>query len=249
MGREAQACHSAPAWTATDEMTVPAAWLLPAAAFAAALTIAAGPLGAAWMNFAFKPLTTLLLIAWAWPRGAADPARRRWVRTGLVLSWFGDVALLWPKEGFLPGLVAFLLAHLAYIAAFTRGLRLGARPAPFVLYALVAGLVLSQLWPGVPAALRGPVLAYVGALACMAAQAAAFWLAARGTPAEALARRAALGGALFLASDATLAWNRFAAPVPAAAFWILSTYWLAQAAIGGSLQSAANSPKDASTQG
>jgi hypothetical protein len=78
---------------------LPTAWLLPAAALGAALTIAAGPLGAAWMNFAFKPLTTLLIIAWAWPRGAGEGARRTWLRAGLVLSWFGDVALLWPQEG------------------------------------------------------------------------------------------------------------------------------------------------------
>lgn len=225
------------------------AWLLPAAALSAALTIAAGPLGAAWMNFAFKPLTTLLIIAWAWPRGAGEGTRRPWLRAGLVLSWFGDVALLWPQEGFVAGLVAFLLAHLAYIVAFTRALRLAARPAPFVLYAAVAAAVLSQVWPGVPAGLRLPVLGYVGALACMAAQAAAVWLAARGGPGEALARRAAIGGALFMASDATLAWNRFLAPVPAAGFWILASYWLAQMAIAASLQSASNSLEDASNRG
>lgn len=224
------------------------AWLLPAAALSAALAIAAGPLGAAWLNFAFKPLTTLLVIAWAWPRGAGEGARRSWLRVGLVLSWFGDVALLWPTEGFVPGLVAFLLAHLAYIVAFTRGLRFGARPVPFVLYAIVAALVLSRVWPGVPAGLRWPVLAYVAALACMAAQAAAVWLAAGHGIGHVLARRAAIGGALFLASDATLAWNRFLWPVPAAGFWILASYWLAQAAIASSLQSASNSPEDTSNR-
>lgn len=171
------------------------------------------------MNATFKPLTTLLIIAWAWPRGADDP-RRGWLRAGLWLSLAGDIALLWPREGFVPGLVAFLLAHLAYIAGFTRQAGFAARRWPFALYALAAAAVLAQLWPGVPAALRAPVLA----------------------------RRAAIGGALFLASDATLAWNRFLAPVPAAGFWILASYWLAQAAIAGSLQSAANSPEDG-TQG
>lgn len=212
--------------------------LLPLAALTAVLTIAAGPLGLAWMNFVFKPLTTLLIIAWAWPRGAGEGARRAWLRAGLVLSLVGDVALLWPERGFLPGLVAFLLAHLAYIVAFTRGLRLGARPGPFVAYALVAGGLLWRLWPGVPAPLRAPVLAYVAALACMAAQAAGAWLVARRGPAEAWAWRAAWGGALFVASDATLAFNRFSSPVPAAGFWILATYWLAQAAIAGSLRPA-----------
>lgn len=211
-------------------------WLLPAAVLTAALAIAAEPLGQAWLNFAFKPLTTLLLIAWAWPRGADDGPRRTWLRAGLWLSLVGDVALMWPQQGFLPGLVAFLLAHLAYIVAFTRGLRLAAKPLPFVAYSVLAALILSQMWPGVPSALRAPVLAYVGALACMAAQAAAFWLAARGSDAEPWARRAAIGGALFMASDATLAVNKFATALPAASFWILATYWLAQACIAGSLR-------------
>lgn len=210
-------------------------WLLWAAALTGVLAIAADPLGVRWMHLAFKPATTALLIAWAWPRGEADGARRTWIRTGLVLSWVGDVALLWPQQGFVPGLVSFLLAHLAYIVAFTRTARLGARLVPFLVYAALSAGLLAILWPGVPATLRLPVLAYVAALACMAAQSAASAGVARGTPAGRWAMRAAVGGALFLASDATLAWNRFLEPVPAAGFWILVTYWLAQTAIAASL--------------
>jgi uncharacterized membrane protein YhhN len=65
------------------------------------------------LAFVFKPLTTLLVIAFAWPRGAEAPKQRRFIRIGLVLSLAGDVFLLWPERGFVPGLVAFLLAHLA----------------------------------------------------------------------------------------------------------------------------------------
>lgn len=45
------------------------------------------------------------------------------------LSNAGDVFLLWLKEGALPGWVAFLLAHLAYIAAFCVPVRLAAKLA------------------------------------------------------------------------------------------------------------------------
>ncbi|MGM9487288.1 lysoplasmalogenase [Ideonella sp. YS5] len=219
--------------------------LLAAALAAAVLAIAAEPVGQPWLLFTFKPLATALLIAWAWPRGADHPARRAWIRAGLVLSWFGDVALLWPDSGFLPGLVAFLLAHLAYIAAFSHWQRFGVPWWPFAGYALLAAVILSRLWPGVPSALQLPVLAYVAALACMAAQAAAVAVARRGDADASLARRAMLGGALFLVSDATLAFSRFHAAVPMSALWILATYWLAQWAIAASLQSGANSPEDA----
>ena len=89
---------------------------------------------------------------------------------GLGLSLAGDVALLWSQQGFLPGLGAFLGAHLAYLVAFTRGVRLGVSPTAYAGYALLACGVLAVLWPGVPAGLRVPVAAYVLCLAAVAAQ-------------------------------------------------------------------------------
>ena len=187
------------------------------------------------LGFIFKPLTTLLIIAFAWPRGQAGSKQQRFVRIGLVLSLLGDVALLWPKEGFLPGLIAFLLAHLAYIAAFCVPVRLAARPLVFVVYAAIAALILSQLWAGVPPALRAPVVAYVLCLATMASQAGVWWRAAAGRTDAALARHAAIGGALFMVSDSLLAINKFAVPLPLASLWILLSYWVAQGFIAASL--------------
>lgn len=218
-------------------------WL---AALAAALAIASAPWAwnQPWLSFVFKPLATGLLIAWAWPRGAGDP-RQRWLLGGLAMSWLGDVALLWPERGFLPGLVSFLLAHVCYLVAFTRGTRWLAWPLAAAAYATVAALVLARLWPGVPVALRGPVLVYVMALAAMAAQAAGQWHMQRASAQAHLALRAAVGGALFMLSDALLATNRFAAPLAAASFWVLASYWCAQGLIAASLPAPA--PKNART--
>ena len=193
------------------------------------------------LAFVFKPLTTLLIIGYAWPRGANAPKQRHLVRIGLILSLAGDVFLLWPKEGFLPGLVAFLLAHLAYIAAFCLPVRLAAKPWVFAVYALVAAAILSVLWPGVPGALRVPVVAYVVCLATMAAQALVWWRssAAAQSADATLARAAALGGVLFMASDSLLAINKFGMPLPLASLWILLTYWLAQWCIASALEAAA----------
>ena len=212
-------------------------WLIAASAAIAILAVS-GALPAP-LGFAFKPLTTLLILAFAWPRGAAAPKQRRFIRIGLVLSLIGDVFLMWPKEGFMPGLVAFLLAHLAYIAAFAVPVRLAARPLVFVGCAALALLILAQLWPGIPGALRAPVVAYVVCLSTMAAQALVWWRSsvARVTADVSLARWAALGGVLFMVSDSLLAANKFAAPLPLAALWILATYWLAQACIASSLRS------------
>lgn len=191
----------------------------------AALSIAS----AAWaldlpvLNFVFKPLATVVVIVHAMQRGAAMALQRRWVLVGLCLSLVGDIALLWPRQGFLPGLVSFLLAHLAYLMAFTRTQRLAARPWVFAAYAIVAATILAMLWPGVPGGLRAPVVAYVLCLAAMAAQAAVLWRC--GVERGAVL---ALGGALFVASDALLATNKFAGGLPLANLWILSSYWTAQ---------------------
>jgi uncharacterized membrane protein YhhN len=223
----------------TPARALPALAGLALASGIGAILAALGTLPPSWL-FVLKPLTTALVIAYAWPRGTDAPKQRRLVLVGLVLSLAGDVALLWPKEGFLPGLVAFLLAHLAYIAAFCVPLRLGARPVVFAVYGGVAALILTPLWPGIPTALRAPVVAYVVCLATMAAQAGAWWRSsvARGSADAAFARSAALGGALFMVSDSLLAINKFASALPLASLWILATYWVAQGCIAAALRPA-----------
>ena len=215
-----------------------------AVAVSAALAIAAG---VGWLEppllFVFKPLTTLLVIAHAWLRDGGPPVVRRWVLSGLVLSLGGDVALLWPKEGFVPGLVSFLLAHLSYLVAFTRAAPFAARRWPFVAYALVAGGILSLLWAGVPGALRVPVVAYVLCLAAMAAQTAVVWRISQRGPDAGRGAVLALGGLLFVSSDALLATNKFALALPLSSLWILATYWTAQWCIGSWLRPAASGPR------
>jgi len=210
-------------------------YLLSAAAAIAAQTVWAAP----WAVYGgLKALTTLIVIAHAWRRGAPGQARTHALRAGLLLSLVGDVALLWPQQGFLPGLVAFLLAHAAYLWAFTRGVHLAAWPRAFAAYAVLAVAVLAVLWPGIPGGLRVPVVAYVLFLAAMAAQTASAWHAARHTGYSADRRRlagAALGGLLFLTSDALLATHRFHTPLPMASLWILASYWAAQWLIASAL--------------
>ncbi len=177
-----------------------------------------------------KPLATLILALAVRPAASAFPAYARWVRAALVASCIGD-ALLLAERGFVPGLLAFLVAHLCYLRAFCLHARLAARIAPFVAVALAAAAVLLAVWPDVPAALRAPVAAYVAVLYAMTAQASARALA---RPELAGVAFAAAGGALFMLSDTLLAIHRFTLPLPHASMWILLTYWTAQALIARS---------------
>ncbi|KRG74470.1 hypothetical protein ABB30_13890 [Stenotrophomonas ginsengisoli] len=188
-----------------------------------------------WLHWLCKPLATLWLIAWV--AGMTVPVMRqgyrRWVLAGLCLSLLGDVLLMLPQGLFVPGLVAFLLAHLCYIAAFAGDARAGALPAGIGLATLIGAGNLLALWQHLPAAMQVPVSAYVLVIAAMAALA----LAGAMRRMASLANRLAAGGALlFVASDSWLAWDRFAGPLPLAIVGVLLTYWAAQYLIAASVQ-------------
>ena len=211
--------------------TTPVRRILPfLGAVAAVLAIASAPwaLDRAWLNVAFKPLATLCVIAWAALGRSDDSLVKRWIVIGLVFSLLGDIALLWPVQGFLAGLVAFLLGHLSYLVALTRRVKFLASPPAFGVWAIVAASVLASLWAGVPGDMRVPVLVYVIALSAMAAQASSVWLARRGQPDAGKWRIVAIGAALFVLSDAILATDKFVGGVPLPTLWNLSLYWLGQ---------------------
>ncbi|WP_313435412.1 lysoplasmalogenase [Stenotrophomonas sp.] len=192
-----------------------------------------------WLHWFAKPATTLLIAGIAWQaRPAASPSYRRAVLAGMLLSCLGDIALMLPVDAFVPGLVAFLLAHVCYIVAFRAGLRAGAGLwGAFVLLGGFATLNVVGLWPHLPPPMRIPVLANVVVLASMAVLALArVW--ARPQPAAAepcSARWTAVGAVLFVASDSLLAWDRFAGGLPVASLLVLSTYYAAQYAIARSV--------------
>jgi len=202
---------------------------------AVAMLAIAGALDAEWrwLHYVCKPLATLLVVAMVLASASGDVRYRRAVLAGLLLSTLGDVFLMLPQSPQAPdwftfGLASFLFAHIAYLVAFCARAKLFTLKGPFFLYALLGGSVLAVLWPHLPGPLRGPVVAYVLVLATMAAQAGAVWQRLR----DRSAALAALGGAFFVASDATLAIDRFVAPFPVAVAVVLVTYWAAQTLIG-----------------
>lgn len=212
-------------------------WLA-AIALSAVLAIAGSYLSP-WLHYVFKPLTTLLIVAMLLRRGGegepevdAGTGYRRAILIGLLLSTLGDVFLMLPGDWFVFGLGSFLCAHIAYLVGLSRRAPWFAAVWPFPAYAALAAAVLSVLWPHLPGELRVPVIVYVVVLAAMAAQAAAAWRH-RASLATALA---ALGGAFFVASDATLAIDRFAAPFAAASTVVLASYWIAQTLIALSVR-------------
>jgi uncharacterized membrane protein YhhN len=203
-----------------------------AIAVSAALTIAAAGWKRRTAFYVLKPLTTLLIIGLALTQDAElylVPFYRPLVAAGMVFSLVGDVLLMLPRDRFVAGLVAFLVAHLLYIVAFTFD---GVRTTWWIAFPLAAYAVvlLRTLLPHVAARLKAPVKVYAGVLLAMA------WMAlergAAGLPGGAFA---AAGALLFVASDSALATDRFARRFRGAEAVVLGTYFAAQTLIALSI--------------
>src|ERR1700694_4709303 len=99
-----------------------AAWVALAIAIAVAavdwFAVARGNPQLRWVS---KPGTILVLVVAALAlHPTSNPQRAAFV-VALLLSLAGDVALLVGDRGFIPGLVAFLAAHLAFCVRFGLG--------------------------------------------------------------------------------------------------------------------------------
>ncbi len=173
-----------------------------------------------WLQVAIKavPCTLMALMV-----VAARPGRSgRLIAAGLALSVVGDVLLEIPADLFVPGLIAFLTAHLVYIGAFALRWRGGALPGLLV-FALWGGGAFAFLLPK-PGALTLPVGVYCLVITAMG------WRASAGVgEGDADARRTAvialLGATLFMFSDTVLAINKFHTPFTGARYLNMTTYW------------------------
>jgi uncharacterized membrane protein YhhN len=195
-------------------------WLV--VAVAAPVDWWAAAVGAKRVETVLKPLVLAALLVAAWSMGGG------WaLLAALALSLVGDIALLSESEPrFVVGLGAFLLAHLAYVVAFTlTGMPSGrlalAGAALVALAAATAGrrIVPSAVREGGPA-LGGACAAYMAVIGVMVVGA---W--ATGRP------LVALGATVFMVSDTVLAWNRFVRPLRFGPLAVMVTYHVGQVLI------------------
>jgi uncharacterized membrane protein YhhN len=207
-------------------MTTWIALLSPAILAAALITIGAEYRGSRRVVYVCKPLATTLILLLALATGGDDRAYTALIVVGLACSLAGDIFLMLPQDRFIPGLVSFLLAHLAYVAAFTLAADRpwsGASVLPLIPLLAYGFAVFAILRPHL-GKLMVPVLAYMVVILLMAWRAIEY---ARQYPAPG-PLTAAFGALLFLISDSILALNRFARPFRSAQALILGSYFAAQ---------------------
>ncbi|WP_440073260.1 lysoplasmalogenase [Streptosporangium sp. OZ121] len=191
------------------------------------LAPAAGPTAVEWVT---KGLLMPLLAAWVAARHGPPP-----VVAGLLFSGAGDVALQFDAGAgvFVLGMGLFAVAHACYVTYFVRGgalPELRRRPHVPAAYAVVWVILITVLWPGL-GALRIPVAVYSLILTATAVTALGY------------GPRAGLGGALFLLSDALIAFRLAGVEVPHSGIWVMLSYIAAQFLIA----SGASRPRTAPT--
>jgi uncharacterized membrane protein YhhN len=176
-----------------------------------------------------KPLVLLALIGVAVAIDPVDSTVRAWFVAALVASLAGDVFLLGDDRWFVPGLVAFLLAHLAYTVGLIAAdswywARFAVAAAVLVAFGVIVGRRIVGGATRERPVLGPAVVAYLVAISLMAAAAAAtgnWWALA--------------GATLFVVSDAVLGWRQFVGRAAWMSLVVMVTYHLGQAGLVASL--------------
>ncbi len=196
------------------------------------------------LEYVFKPATMVAIIVAALllTRGPHDAWLAALLVLGFIFSLAGDVFLMLPGEKFfLPGLVAFLLAHVSYIVGLNPSLPPIASLLLLLPIAFIGTILVRRIEAGLRASaqtkLRLPVAIYSVVISLMLFSAWATLL----RPDWEITRRVAviIGAMLFFISDSQLAWTKFVRPFSLAKLGIIITYHLGQLALAASIAQSA----------
>jgi uncharacterized membrane protein YhhN len=186
------------------------------------------------LEFVAKPAVMVCLFIWLYTTAGLQGALF-WFGVGILFSLAGDVALLFIDRFFMLGLIAFLLAHIAYLVGFNV-------PFPETLgiwafgIAIVIGLSAVRLLRRIVASVRTkqarlvtPVVIYSTVITLMLLS--ALLTLFRPEWRSSAAYLVSLGAFLFYLSDIILAWNKFVAPIKNGRMLNIGLYHLGQIAI------------------
>lgn len=186
------------------------------------------------VEYLTKPAVILLFLAWLW-FNASLGGLMLWFSLGLAFSLAGDILLMLPGNPFIPGLVAFLLAHIMYLIGFNLSVTSISVPVLIVALAFLGGAqflyrrLAQSLRERQQEKLKLPIAFYTTVISLMAIS--AMFTLANPVWNPLHAAIATCGAILFVISDSLLAWNKFIAPISHAGLLIMTTYHLGQLGI------------------
>ncbi len=208
-------------WAVSSQKMLPGLPFAVVMALAVALVLRGERTGPRSLVYVFKPLASVMFVALGLLLYEPPNPPGAWILAALTLCLVGDVLLMLP-HGLLPGLVAFLLAHVAYIAAFHSLAPAQTWPVAFAAPVVaVSALAAHLLWPHL-GKMRAPVLAYITAITVMV------WAAASVFAAGEAGWRTLTGAVLFYFSDLAVARDRFVHKRFVDRIWGLPAYYAGQ---------------------
>jgi len=189
------------------------------------------------VEYIAKPGTMLVLLGVMGLVSGFGSAPLVFFGLGILFSLAGDVFLMLSDQWFIPGLVSFLLAHLAYIAGLNLPLSHIAATWPLGLVALLILVATVWILHRIVAALKrkgqialvGPVIVYGVVISVMlfSANLTLFRPEWNSLPAALVS----FGALLFYLSDVVLAWNKFVSPIRSGRLTNMILYHLGQLAL------------------
>src|SRR5690349_9334011 len=206
-------------------------WLVLALIFATVEAIAVSK-NIQQLEYVAKPAVMVFLFLWLYTTTGLQE-NTLWFGFGILLSLAGDVLLMISLNRlFLPGLVAFLLAHICYITGF-RAEVMAVNVWSLILLAFIAVNV-SRLLRRIVGEMRTrdenqlvfPVILYGTVISIMLYAAMSTLSNQSWTPLGAVL--VSTGALLFVASDVILAWMKFVAPLKNGRIWNIALYHLGQ---------------------
>ena len=206
-------------------------WLILALVFAALEAIAVSR-NVEKLEYVAKPAVMACLFLWLYMSTGLH-GHPFWFGVGVLFSLAGDVLLMISLDKmFLLGLVAFLIAHLAYINGFQE--ELTAASAWSLIPLLFIAIAASRLLRWITEAMRTkgesrliiPVMVYGTVVSVMLYAGISTFYDPTWKFSSALL--AGLGAFLFWLSDLILAWNKFVSPIKNGRGWNIALYHLGQ---------------------
>jgi alkenylglycerophosphocholine/alkenylglycerophosphoethanolamine hydrolase len=190
-----------------------------------------------------KPLVMLAILGWLWSiDGLTD--RILWFAAGILFSLAGDIFLALPKERFVAGLIAFLIAHMSYIIGLNPTLpTIGLASVIIIIIVILTARgfyqrIAEALTLKGNEKLKLPVLIYTSVISIMLISALMTLIRPDTDWSVASALLVSAGALLFFISDALLAWNKFVERISRADLKVMIAYHLGQMGIvlGAALQ-------------
>lgn len=135
-------------------------WSFLAVFFSGWLYVDASYRGPQWQRWVFKPVTLLLLVAWAWQSPILKTTDYL-ILLGLLATLAGDALTLLPSRRMLYAIGAFFLSHLLYTLFFASQMTLTFFwPVPLVLL-IIGALLIATVWSRLDE-LRWPICTFIG---------------------------------------------------------------------------------------